>query len=156
MDTIELPPLRREFASADGRFRLLIESLDAWRSPQARASLFQGGELRWQATLEHHHGPRFALVSPLGQVLLVDEWIRVASRRALQLYAPDGRRVVSYSLQQLIKRLGVTPAAVNKAARMGPWLAAAPLLSADGGQAQLQLAGRSLWLAMADGSLRTD
>ena len=154
MDAIELPPVRREYVSAGGRFRLLIESPDGWRSPQADASLFMGTELLWRTQLEHHHGPRFVLLSPQGQVLLVDEWIRVASRRALQLHALDGRRVVRYSLHELIERLGVTPAQVNQAARFGPWLAAEPQLSTDGSLAQLRLAGRSLWLAMGNGSLR--
>ena len=48
------------------------------------------GGVKWERELPQHHGPRQALVTKSGQVLLMDEWINVLSRYALVPMAPSG------------------------------------------------------------------
>src|SRR5689334_8370642 len=90
-DGIDLPPAERRVASPTGAFALILKTLDNWKTPLVTASLLRrDGSLVWRLQLPHEHGPRRALVTDDGRVVLVDEWINVISPRALTLLAADG------------------------------------------------------------------
>jgi hypothetical protein len=143
-DRIDVPPIERQFRSLSGGFVLTVNAVDAWKTPFARATLRNAaGAVQWEKQLPHHHGPRRALVTAGGRVLLVDEWINVASKYALTLIARDGTTVAAYSAEQ----------AITSHARFGPWRAAGPNLSADGRSADFSAGGKRLSLRLSDGRL---
>lgn len=156
-DRIVLPPVHREFGSADGRYRLVIESTDQWKTPRPQARLLQtdAGQtrVRWTLALNHHHGPRRAAVSNDGQVLLVDEWINIASRWALMLINVDGQVVATHDYKAVEAAMRASPAEMTRHARSGVWLGDGPILSVDGKSARLEAAGRGLSINLVDGSL---
>ncbi len=156
-DSIDLPPVRREFWSPDRQFLLVVESADDWRTLYPRASLLDARSAQrpplWSRLLQQQFGPRAALVSAQGQVLLVDEWINVTSRWALMLLDARDRVVASYDHDAVVAALGVPAERVMQQARMGPWLAAAPVLAADGRSARIPAGGRTLVVSMATGQL---
>ncbi len=156
-DRIALPPERREVASPDGHFVLVLATADGWKTPQGSAALYRarpaGRELVWQRDLSHHHGPRRALVSEQGEVLLADEWINVPSRYALTLIAPDNRLLASYPVEQVFAVLGVPLPEITAHAKAGPWITDGPVLSADGKSALITAGGRTLEVRLSDGKL---
>jgi len=160
-DRIDTPPAQREFSSASGRYRLRIESLDGWRSPQPQASLAQRRadgrhETLWTRPLPHYHGPRMALVSDAGQVVLVDEWINVRSRHALVLLNASAHELLHATHDQVLAALGVTLDAVASQARLGTWLASAPELTANQLHARMGAGGRVLRLELRSGALTVE
>lgn len=159
-DRIELPPSPREFWAPGQRYLLRVETLDEWRSPYPSARLFELREgrpsLLWSRVLTQQFGPRAALVSAQGQVLLVDEWINVDSRQALQLLDRSNRLVATHDHQTLVAALGASAQAVVREARSGTWLSASPVLSADGSQARIRAGGRTLLVDLASGRLSSE
>lgn len=160
MDAIHLPPLQEDFTDARRRWRLVITAVDGWRTPRSAAELFelQGARqtLRWSRALPHEYRPRFAAVGSRGAVLLVDEWINVTSRLALQLLDPTGRPLAQYGFDQLQSRLGVSAHAVASAARWGTWVQALPQADAAGDRVRIGAAGRTLVVDLGDGSLSVE
>ena len=153
-DRIDVPPIERQFRSLSGGFVLTVNAVDAWKTPFARATLRNAaGAVQWEKQLPHHHGPRRALVTAGGRVLLVDEWINVASKYALTLIARDGTTVAAYSAEQVFTALAVPREAITSHARFGPWIAAGPNLSADGRSADFSAGGKRLSLRLSDGRL---
>lgn len=153
-DRISFPAEKREFRAPG--WLLQIESLDAWQSPAARAQLWQTGtetRLRWSRSLEHSYGPRDALINAQGQVLLIDEWINVSSKRALMLIGTEGRIIATHAYADIVAALRTTPAAVSSKAKRGPWLAGDAQLSADGRQVRIAVAGQVLLIDLQDGRL---
>jgi hypothetical protein len=160
-DRIDTPPVRREFPSPAGHYRLRIESLDGWRSPQPQASLARRRadgryDTLWTRPLPHHHGPRAALVSDAGQVLLVDEWINVRSRHALVLLDATARELLHATHDQVLAALGVTLDALANQARLGPWLTRAPELTANPLHARIAAGGRVLRVELRSGALTVE
>jgi hypothetical protein len=157
-DRIVLPPERRTFGSPSGRFVLTLETTDGWRSRRALATLQLRTEAApgtlWQQRLPHEHGPRHVLVTDAGETVLVDEWIRVPSRRALTLLAADGTEIAAYGFDALVQLLGVPRRTVADHARLGAWLSAPASVAADGRTVRFEAAGRTLVLSLADGSLK--
>lgn len=161
-DRIELPPLREEFMGADGRHRLVISTVDGstWASHRGSAEmLLRQGDIwrtRWRMALAHAYRPRFALVTPQGGAVLLDEWINIRSALAITVLAPDGRTVAVTHVDAVIQLLGVPGREVVQAARYGIWLQSPPRLSADGLHAEVQTAGRLLRIRLSDGRLSLD
>jgi hypothetical protein len=127
-DRITLPPERREFHSSNGQWRLRVEALDpGWHKTDVAAELLHGavasGQSRWRMPLAHTYGPRDAWVGADGMVLLIDEWINVASQRALVLIAPSGKTLASHGYAAIVAALGTTPAELGRHARRGGWMA---------------------------------
>lgn len=156
-DRILLPPEQREIVSPSGRFVLVLATADGWKTPRGLAELYRvqaaGRELIWKRGLPHHHGPRRALVSDAGEVLLVDEWINVPSRYALTIIAPDNRLLASYPVEQVFAVLGVPLRDITAHAKAGPWITDGPVLSADGTSALITAGGRTLEVRLSDGKL---
>ena len=154
-DRQDRPPVLRTFFSRSRAFRLIVR---VTTPKDATAELWAGrdGHLtrRWTRALPHEWGPRTALVTDKGFVLLVDEWINVIPRHALMIVDPAGRIVADYSGEQVITHLGVARSQISAAATTGPWRSGDPQLTPDGAAATLQAGGRTLTLDMARGRLK--
>jgi hypothetical protein len=157
-DVISRPPSPRQFVSPSGRFRLVLQLAQPERPPRVDARLLDDrgaapGQPVWQQQLPHEWGPRTALVTDEGRVVLIDEWINVASRRALTLIDAHGKTQVVHSAEQVFKLLAVPRRSIADAATAGVWRTGEPLLSADGQSVEIRSAGRKLRLATASGQL---
>lgn len=156
-DRISLPPARREFASPSGRYLLAITSDDSWQTRRTTGALLdRSGTLPflcWRQPLPQTQGPRHVLVTDQGASVLIDDWINVPSPHALVLVNRDGQQLASFSIDALITLLAVPRRTVAAHGRLGIWLSAPPVLSADGGQLWLASGGRQLILRLADGAL---
>lgn len=156
-DRIVLPPDRREFSSPSGKYVLTLTSADHWKSRLAQAQLqsVSAEEIKslWHKTLPQERGPRRALVLDTGAVVLMDEWINVASRYAVMLLSPNGDTLVVHGFDDLVRVLGVSRRTVADHGRMGLWMSSTPTLSEDGNAVIFQSAGRKLLLRLEDGLL---
>jgi len=158
-DRIPLPPARRELRSANGQWLLRLEAVDpSWNTTEVVATLLSvaagGGEtLRWRLPLAHAYGPRDAWLGADGQVLLIDEWINVASPRALVLIAADGRAIATHSHAAIVAALGSSSAQVARHAKRGVWWAGGPRLTDDSTQLRFEAAGQALLMRLRDGAL---
>ncbi len=150
-DRIARPPLRQTFTHAP--YQLVISARDSWQTPLTTGQLYEGSALRWQKDLPHEYGPRFALVSPAGQVLLLDEFINVASPYALTLLNPNGEIVMQRSFDDVQKALHLSPAALTRQAVSGWWISAPPRLSAQGDHALIKTGGTTLEVDLTTGTL---
>lgn len=157
-DVISRPPSPRQFVSPSGRFRLVLQLALPQRPPRVVAELFDDGggapgRSVWQQQLPHEWGPRTALITDEGRVVLVDEWINVASRRALTLLDLQGKTQLVYSAEQIFDLLAVPRRSISGAATAGVWRTGEPLLSADGLWVEIRSAGRKLRLSTTTGQL---
>ncbi len=107
----------------------------------------------WNRLLPHEQGPRSALVTDSGAVVLLDEWINVVPRHAIMLIGPDGRTPARYSGEQLFAILNVPRKAISANARHGVWMSSEPVPSADGKTVEFRCARRSFTLQLADGKI---
>lgn len=156
-DVIELPPVYREFASPSTHFVLTIVSDDHWKTSTARAELHERrrGAQRsvWRHTLANIKGPRRAVVTDHGDVILIDDWINSPSQQALSLLNATGKTVATYSFDSLVAILQVSRRDVSSHATLGLWLSAEPTLSANGSTVRFRTADRGLSLRARDGQL---
>ena len=160
-DVMPLPPPTEEFRSANGQYRLAIRSVDdGWKSRKSRAELHRvsGGQTKhlWTKELPHEYRPRTAYVGPGGEVLLLDEWINVMSRRALIYLRSAGEIGVRKSFEEIAVLLGVSASAIVTQARFGPWMSGPPVLSDDGTVVVVPTAGMKLAVDLRDGSLSVE
>ena len=93
------------------------------------------------------------LVLESGAVVLVDEWINVASRYALMLLSKGGATLALFGFDDLVRLLNVPRRTVRDHGRLGLWLSADPEVSDDGTAVQFSSAGQRLRLDVADGRL---
>lgn len=156
-DRIVLPPDSREFRSASGNYVFTLVTVDHWKSRLALAELsVQSGAKStslWQKMLPQEQGPRHVLVADSGAVLLTDEWINVPSRHALLLFAPDGRELARYGIDDIVRLLGVSRRTVADHGRLGLWMSAAPVVSSNASVVTIPSGGRKLTLHLVDGQL---
>jgi len=156
-DRITLPPVRREFASPDRSYLLVVESADQWKTFYPTARLFRTGQgqpvLCWTRVLTQQYGPRGAVVAGDGHVLFVDEWINVTSRWALMLLDVDNRVIATHDYKTAVGALGASPDEIAAHARSGPWISEGPVLAADGKSARIAAGGRTLVVLLQNGSL---
>ncbi len=150
-DRIALPPVRQTFTN--GPYKLVISAKDQWQTPMTVGQLYEGSTLRWQKDLPHEYGPRFALISSAGQVLLLDEFINVASPYALTLINPAGELVVQRSFDSVQKALDISSATLTQQATSGWWISAPPGLNARGDRALVQTGGTTLEIDLTTGEL---
>jgi hypothetical protein len=157
-DAISVPPSPRQFESPSGKHILVLTNLpDRLRTS---AELFQigarapsGRQLVWRQVLPHERGPREALVTDDGMVVLVDEWINVVSVRAVTVLGVDGRAVAQYPAEQLFAMLSVPRRSISSAAKFGIWMSHEPALSQDGRSVEFRSAGKRLTLTLSDGRM---
>jgi hypothetical protein len=153
-DAIDLPPLERRVASRSGADTLILRAIDNWKSPFVVATLASAtGRVVWEQQLPHQHGPRRALVTDDGHVLLVDDWINVVSPRAITLLDPTGKTVVTHSAQDIFQLLAVPLRSITEHARFGAWLTDGPTLAPDARTASFRAGGRSFAISLVDGRI---
>ena len=154
-DRLAYPPDRQTFTS--GAYQFVITAVDQWQTPAATGTLYRAGTRLWQRDLPHEYGPRFVLVSPTGQVLLLDEFINVASPYALTLLEAEGDAIAQYSFDDIKRTLDVSSAALTQQATSGWWISASPRLSTEGAsagqQALIQTGGTTLEVDLNTGVL---
>ena len=156
LDSITLPPESQTFVGGD--YQLVISSADGWQTPVAIAALSKGDEPLWQKTLPHQYGPRFALVSPLGQVLLLDEHINIASDHAIALINAEGKTIADYSFDDVHRKLQdadrtITRADMVNQAKSGWWISAPPTLIPAGTHAHVETSGTIIQIHLQNGVL---
>lgn len=157
-DVISKPPSPRQFVSPSGRFTLMLQLAVPERPPRVSAQLFDNASAApsqplWQQVLPHEWGPRTALVTNEGRVVLVDEWINVVSRRALTVLDVQGKTQRVHHAEEVFKLLDVPRRSISDAATAGPWRTGEPVLSADGETVELRSAQRRLLLSTRTGQL---
>lgn len=157
-DKVSFPPATREFHSDSQRFHFVLTTGEGGRALHADAELFSTDEDHrhhnfWRRLLPNERGPRTTLVSDQGDVVVVDEWINVASRHAITLIALDGRVVADFSLDQLIELLGVSRQAISGHAKEGVWMSRFPVIDNRTQKITFSAGGRTLTLQLSDGRL---
>ncbi len=157
-DRIALPPAERTSVSRDGRFVFVVSAVaSGWRTPAATAALYtiEAGARRmlWTHALAQQYGPRFALVSDAGTVVMLDEWINVSTPFAVMIVDREGRTVAQRSTDEVRAALDVPMSELARRARFGWWLSGAPTLSDDGDIVRAPSAGRVLLVRVSDGKL---
>ncbi len=159
-DYIVFPPTHQEFSSPDGNYVFVLSSEDDWASKQAIGELWAvadgGRQALWKRTLPHEYGPRFVLVSSQGQVLLLDEWINVASRQAVMLISRENTLLDQYSFDAIQERLEVSRARIVAMAQYGWWIAAPPTLNDSEETARIETAGKVLVVNLESGELSVE
>lgn len=154
-DAIPLPPERVETFSPNREFTLVIESPDGWQSSVAIAKFFRasssGESLLWQSNLPQKYGPRFAIVGNGGQVLLLDEWINVASRNAIWLRTLD--TTVVYDFNAVVDLLHLPSRDIVERAAFGWWISGVPSLAETGAAAIVPAAGHRIRIDLDNGQL---
>lgn len=156
-DYIPLPPVRQEFFSPVRNYLFVLSTPDEWKSKQAIGELFQITEQThkrlWIRSLPHEYGPRYVLVGNQGQVLLLDEWINVASRFAIMVLNCKNELVAQYDFDALQRFLNVPRAKFPEMARHGLWISSPPVLDASGERAKVRTVGKVLLINLNDGQL---
>ena len=125
-DQLTHPPISQSFET--GGYRFVVTGADEWQTPVATGKLYQGDSLLWEKPLPQQYGPRFVVVGEQGQVLLVDEFINVASPYALMLLDATGEPVATYAFEDIQQVLSVSAADLTRQATSGWWVSAAPQL----------------------------
>ncbi|MEL6815106.1 MAG: hypothetical protein AAFP03_09880 [Cyanobacteria bacterium J06598_3] len=150
-DRMSHPPIRQTFTA--GPYQLVVEAENQWETPVATSEFYQGGTLLWEKDLPHQYGPRFSLVSAQGQVLLLDEFINVASPHALTLLNVEGETLIQKSFEDIQAALGVTPAELTAQATSGWWISSPPAIAPGGETALVQTGGTTLEINLNTGEL---
>ena len=156
-DFISLPPAQQEFSSPKGQYIFVLSTGDHWVSKQAVGELFEVSEgsrqSLWTRTLPHEYGPRYVLVSHQGQVLLLDEWINVASQHAVMLFSRDNDLVAHHNFDALQEILEVPRANIVDMASYGWWITSPPTLDQPDQAVRVETAGKVLIIKLEDGEL---
>ena len=151
-DRIKLPAEHQSFEA--GTYRLEIVSESEWRSPTPKATLYSGGVRLWEKEIPHQYGPRFALVTSEGQVVLFDEYINVASPRAIALINTAGDTAATYSFDDIAAFLkDVSRADLTRQAASGWWISSPPQLDQLEQNALVQTGGTTLQINLTTGKL---
>jgi hypothetical protein len=151
-DRITHPPLRQSFVAAP--YELVVAASDDWSTPTAQIQLNKDNALLWQKTLPHQYGPRFSRVTPQGQVLLLDEYINVASPYAITLIDATGTEVAQHSFDDIKQVLAdVAPADITRQATRGLWISDEPQLDASGDRALVKTGGTTIAIDLTTGEL---
>lgn len=125
-DQLTYPPVMQ--SSATGDYRFVVSATDQWQTPIAIGQLYQDSQLRWEQPLPQQYGPRFSMVGSQGHVLLVDEFINVASPYALMLLDAAGEPIVTYAFEDIQQTLSVSAADLTQQATSGWWVSESPQL----------------------------
>lgn len=151
-DKITLPAEHQSFEA--GTYRLEIVSEPQWRSPTPTATLYDGDTQLWEKELPHQYGPRFALVSSKGQVVLFDEYINVASPYAIALINTTGETTSTYSFDDIQEFLqNVSRADLTRQATSGWWISSPPQLDETDQNTLVQTGGTTLQTNLKTGEL---
>jgi hypothetical protein len=156
-DAFPIPPALRHGASPSGDYHLVLTLAEADGRRYTTASLYKATEavcqLVWSQPLPHSYGPRLALVSDRGIVVLLDDWINVASPRAIVVLDRAGAVMVQHSFDDIVAAIGQSRAAVVDQAAQGFWLAGNPEINRAGSHLSIPTAGGQLTLDLANGEI---
>ncbi len=151
-DRVTLPATNQSVET--GTYRLEIVGEPEWRSRTPTATLYSGDTLIWKKELPHQYGPRFALVSPKGQVILFDEYINVASPYAIALINSTGEDISTHSFDDIQAFLqDVSRADLTRQANSGWWISSPPQLDKLEQNALVQTGGTTLQINLTTGEL---
>lgn len=151
-DRLALPPERQ--STSNGAYRLEIVGETGWLPPTPTATLYNDNALLWQKQLPHQYGPRFALVGAGGQVVLLDEYINVASSYAIALIDPTGKETITYSFDDIQTFLqDISRAELTRQAASGWWISSQPQLDQTAQHALVETGGTTLQINLTTGEL---
>ncbi|PZO22839.1 MAG: hypothetical protein DCF25_01675 [Leptolyngbya foveolarum] len=150
-DRLAHPPIRQTFTS--GTYRLVISTEDNWKTPLTQAKLFQGSTVLWEKALPHQYGPKFVLIGTQGNVLLLDEFINVASPHAITLIDIKGQAIAQHSVKAIQTTLNLSTADLTKQATTGWWISAAPTLNQLENCATVLTGGTTLSIDLETGAI---
>lgn len=158
-DAIPYPPVLRHLISEAGNYHLILTlEQDSSGARRTTASLFEATGDRcqqvWSHPLPHSYGPRLALVNNAGTVVLLDEWINVASPYAIVVMGLDGEVKAQYSFDDIVEITDQSRGEVVDQAAQGFWLSGSPEMNPTGAQVSIPTAGGQLTLDLARGELR--
>lgn len=149
-DRLAHPPIRQTFTTEPYQLTILTE--DNWRTPLTQAKLEQDDIVLWEETLPHQYGPKFVLIGSQGNVLLLDEFINVASPHAITLIGTNGKVIAQHSFEAIAKTLNLNAADLTKQATTGWWISAPPTLI-DGNRATVSTGGTLLEIDLTTGEI---
>ncbi len=86
-------------------------------------------------------------------MVLFDDWINVASSRAVMVLDPSGSEVAVHGFQEVQRTAGVPGSDIVASAKFGPWMQSQPRLSPSGDLALVETGGRTLAIRMDTGVL---
>lgn len=157
-DSIPYPPmLRHETSPAGGYHLVLTLGQDEAGAQRTTASLFEtlGDRCQqvWSHSLPHSYGPRLARVNDAGTVVLLDEWINVASPRAIVVMGLNGEVATQHSFDDIVEVTGQSRAEVVDQAAQGFWLSGNPEMDLTGDRMTIPTAGGQLSLDLATGEM---
>ncbi len=156
-DTLPIPPALRHGASPSGDYHLVLTLAEADGRRYTTASLYEATDavcqLVWSQSLPHSYGPRLALVSDRGTVVLLDDWINVASPRAIVMLDRAGEVMAQHSFDDIVAAIGQSRAAVVDQATQGFWLGGSPEINRAGSHLSIPAAGGQISLDLTTGDL---
>jgi hypothetical protein len=156
-DSISLPPKQAELRSPSGEYLFVFETVPGAKPPRSTGTLFRttDGErtILWSRELPQEYRARFGAVSDGGRVLLLDEWINVASPYAVMVLSPQGELIAQHDFDAVAAVLGVSRNEIVAAARTGWWIQAPPSIVAGSEVATVAAAGKLIAISLLDGSL---
>ena len=88
-----------------------------------------------------------------GTVLMVDDFINVASESAIALFNPQGILIAQYSFNDIQQFLNIPPAEIASKATSGWWVSAPPAMSQDEDTAYILTGGTRLDIDLMTGEL---
>ncbi len=157
VDTLNLPPTTRTVATSDGRYSFTVRADSGWETDQVLGTLYRdsavGTQRLWQRNLPHSYGPRYVVVGDQGQVLLLDEFINVASPYAITLLDSRGEVVAQYSFDDIETQLGVHRADIVEQAQYGWWISNEPQLDKAAGKVTVATGGKRLVIDLTSGEI---
>ena len=148
-DSITLPPPSRVVNSANNSYSFRITTSDNWRTPFPQGVLTSNSNARlrltWSGKLPQYYGPRFALVTSTGDVILVDSWLNTKPIPAIAILNHGKRSWVSFGFDDVLRSLGVSAARVAEKARFGSWwISGKPYLDAAENRVLIPAGGQNL------------
>lgn len=156
-DALPMPPALRHGASPAGDYHLVLTLAEVDGRRYTTASLYEATEAVcqpvWSQPLPHSYGPRLAMVSDTGTVVLLDDWINVASPRAIVVLDRAGEVMAQHSFDDIVAATGQSRAEVVDQAAQGFWLAGNPEINRAGSHLSIPAAGGQLTLNLATGEI---
>jgi hypothetical protein len=148
-DSITLPPASRVVESKNGAYRFRVYTTDNWRTPFPRGTLSVGSgsgqRVVWQGKLPHQYGPRFTLVTITGDVILLDGRLNIKPTHAVSILNASKGSLVSFSYEDVLRTLKVSPSVLAEKARFGSWwISNKPSLDESGNLALIPAGGKTL------------
>ncbi|MEM9906941.1 MAG: hypothetical protein AAF921_18135 [Cyanobacteria bacterium P01_D01_bin.44] len=159
-DAIALPPETKTYVSENGRYKLEVSTADGWATPQAEGRLYRLDDgaasedetLLWQQPLPQEYGPRFVSVGTEGEVLLLDEYINVASPYAVMVMDLSGEVVAQHSFDDVQAVVDIPRAEMVEQAETGWWISDSPEWE-DDAQVSVATSGKTLIIDLTNGQL---